>query len=264
MQMKTALVTGAGNGIGAAIAQRLAREGYRIAAIDTDIESAKVRARALPDAVAYATDVTDERAVETMLDALGDVPDVLVNNAGIVRFGPLLEHSVADFRKVIDVNLVGTFIMSRAVGRRMLARRSGAIVNITSINAVVPSPDAGAYPASKAGVALLTQHFALVLGPHGIRVNARLHRRRHGSCDLCRSRSACIAKPERPGGIARDGRRRCRSGRVSGVRQSPLYDRASTDGRWRNLVQPEESPAAQTAAGAHVIGRQSALRIAEI
>jgi NAD(P)-dependent dehydrogenase (short-subunit alcohol dehydrogenase family) len=172
MQMKTALVTGAGNGIGAAIAQRLARDGYRIVAIDTDIEGAKARARALPDAVAYPTDVTDERAVEAMLDALGEVPDVLVNNAGIVRFGPLLEHSVADFRKVIDVNLVGSVIMSRAVGRRMLARRSGAIVNITSINAVVPSPDAGAYPASKAGVALLTQHFALVLGPHGIRVNA--------------------------------------------------------------------------------------------
>jgi NAD(P)-dependent dehydrogenase (short-subunit alcohol dehydrogenase family) len=172
MQMKTALVTGAGNGIGAAIAQRLARDGYRIAVIDTDIENAEARAQALPDAVAYATDVTDERAVEAMLDALGDIPDVLVNNAGIVRFGPLLEHSVADFRKVIDVNLVGTFIMSRAVGRRMIARRSGAMVNITSINAVAPSPDAGAYPASKAAVALLTQHFALVLGPHGIRVNA--------------------------------------------------------------------------------------------
>jgi NAD(P)-dependent dehydrogenase (short-subunit alcohol dehydrogenase family) len=172
MQMKTALVTGAGNGIGAAIAQRLARDGYRIAVIDTDIENAEARAQALPHAVAYATDVTDERAVEAMLDALGDVPEVLVNNAGIVRFGPLLEHSVADFRKVIDVNLVGTFIMSRAVGRRMIARRSGAMVNITSINAVAPSPDAGAYPASKAAVALLTQHFALVLGPHGIRVNA--------------------------------------------------------------------------------------------
>ncbi|HEX4523905.1 MAG TPA: SDR family NAD(P)-dependent oxidoreductase, partial [Casimicrobiaceae bacterium] len=141
--MKTALVTGAGNGIGAAIAQRLARDGYRIAVIDTDIENAKARAQSLPEAVAYATDVTDERAVEAMLDALGDVPEVLVNNAGIVRFGPLLDHSVADFRKVIDVNLVGTFIVSRAVGRRMIARGSGAIVNITSINAVAPSPDAG-------------------------------------------------------------------------------------------------------------------------
>jgi len=170
--MKSALVTGAGSGIGAAIARRLAQEGYRLAVIDTDIEGAQAQVQALPEAVAYATDVTDEGAVEAMLDAYGQIPDVLVNNAGIVRFSALLEHSVADFRKVIDVNLVGTFIMSRAVGRRMIRRGSGAMVNITSLNAVAPSPDAGAYPASKAAVALLTQQFALALGPHGIRVNA--------------------------------------------------------------------------------------------
>ncbi|HEY2863238.1 MAG TPA: SDR family NAD(P)-dependent oxidoreductase [Casimicrobiaceae bacterium] len=170
--MKSALVTGAGNGIGAAIAGRLARDGYRIGLIDIDIGAAEAQAKRLPDAASYATDVTDESAVEAMLDAFGDIPDVLVNNAGIVRFGPLLEHSIADFRKVVDVNLVGTFIMSRAVGRRMIERRSGAMVNITSLNAVAPSPDAGAYPCSKAAVASLTQHFALALGPHGIRVNA--------------------------------------------------------------------------------------------
>src|SRR5262249_39119937 len=105
-------------------------------------------------------------------DAFGDIPDVLVNNAGIVRFGPLLTHSVAEFRRVIDVNLTGTFIVTRAVARRMVTRGSGAIVNITSLNAVAPSPDAGAYPASTAGVALLTQPFARALGPNGIRVNA--------------------------------------------------------------------------------------------
>jgi NAD(P)-dependent dehydrogenase (short-subunit alcohol dehydrogenase family) len=98
--------------------------------------------------------------------------DALVNNAGIVRFGPLMEHSVADFRKVLDVTLTGTFIVTRSVARGMIRKGSGAIVNITSLNAVAPSPDAGAYPASKAAVALLTQHFALALGPHGIRVNA--------------------------------------------------------------------------------------------
>jgi NAD(P)-dependent dehydrogenase (short-subunit alcohol dehydrogenase family) len=126
----------------------------------------------LANATARAIDVTDERAVEAMLDTLDAIPDVLVNSAGVVRFGPLLEQSVDDFRKVLDVNLTGTFIVSRAVARRMVARGSGAIVNITSLNAVAPSPDAGAYPASKAAVALLTQHLALVLGPHGIRVNA--------------------------------------------------------------------------------------------
>jgi NAD(P)-dependent dehydrogenase (short-subunit alcohol dehydrogenase family) len=154
--MKSALVTGAGSGLGATIARRLAQDGYRIVAVDTDLKSAKSEVRALPKAIAYKTDVTDERAVEAMLDAFGEVPDVLVNNAGIVRFGSLLELSIDDFRKVIDVNLVGTFIMARAVARRMIERKSGAIVNITSLNAVAPSADAGAYPASKAAVALLT------------------------------------------------------------------------------------------------------------
>jgi NAD(P)-dependent dehydrogenase (short-subunit alcohol dehydrogenase family) len=170
--MKSALVTGAAGGLGAAIASRLARDGYRVAIVDTDEAAARAQAARLPHAESFAADVTDEAAIEAVLDAFGDVPDVLVNNAGIVRFGPLLEHSVADFRKVLDVNLTGTFIVTCAVARRMVARGSGAIVNITSLNAVAPSPDAGAYPASKAGVALLTQHFALVLGPHGIRVNA--------------------------------------------------------------------------------------------
>ena len=170
--LKSALVTGAGSGLGAAIARRLASDGYRLVIVDTDEGTGQAQAKALPHAVAFATDVTDEAAVGRMLDALGAIPDVLVNNAGIVRFGPLLDHSVEDFRKVVDVNLTGTFIMSRAVGRRMMQRGSGAIVNLTSLNAIAPSPDAGAYPASKAAVALLTQHFALALGPYGIRVNA--------------------------------------------------------------------------------------------
>jgi len=171
-RIRHAVVTGAGAGLGAAIAHRLALDGYRIAIVDIDEAGARAQAATLAGSVAFAIDITDEGHVESMLDRLGHAPDVLVNNAGIVRFGPLLEHSVVDFRRVVDVNLTGTFIMSRAVGRRMLSRGSGAIVNITSLNALAPSPDAGAYPASKAAVAMLTQHFALALGPHGIRVNA--------------------------------------------------------------------------------------------
>lgn len=170
--MGLALVTGAGGGLGEAIARHLAREGWRLAIADRDGAAAEALARELPGARAYALDVRDEPAVEAMLDALGEAPDGVVNNAGIVRFGPLLEHRIEDFRDVLDVNLVGTFIVARAAGRRMAARGSGAIVNITSLNAVAPSPDAGAYPASKAAVALLTQHLALALGPRGVRVNA--------------------------------------------------------------------------------------------
>lgn len=170
--MMLALVTGSGGGLGEAIARHLAREGWTLAVADRDGAAAEAVARTLPRARAFGVDVRDEAAVEAVLDALGEAPDGVVNNAGIVRFGPILEHRIEDFREVLDVNLVGTFVVARAAGRRMAARGSGAIVNITSLNAVAPSPDAGAYPASKAGVALLTQHLALALGPRGVRVNA--------------------------------------------------------------------------------------------
>ncbi|MCM8735206.1 SDR family oxidoreductase [Azospirillum sp. A1-3] len=173
---KTALVTGAGGGLGAAIARRLAGEGYRVALLDLDAAGLEVEAARIPGALAFTADVTDEAQIDAvvaaMTEAFGDGPDLLVNNAGIVRFGDLLEHSVADFRRVVDVNLTGTFIVTRAVARRMAERGSGAIVNITSLNAVAPSPDAGAYPATKAAVALLTEHLALALAPRGVRVNA--------------------------------------------------------------------------------------------
>jgi len=167
--MKSALVTGAGGGLGAAVARRLAQDGYRVAIVDTDDAAAQAQAGALPDAVAFAADVTDEAAIENVLDAFGDVPDVLVNNAGIVRFGPLLTHDVAQFRKVIDVNLTGTFIVTRAVARRMVTRGSGSIVNITSLNAVAPSPDAGAYPASKAAVAWWVRRECVAWAQDGLR-----------------------------------------------------------------------------------------------
>jgi NAD(P)-dependent dehydrogenase (short-subunit alcohol dehydrogenase family) len=173
---RSALITGAGSGLGAAIARRLAAEGYRIAVLDTDGAGARSVAGSLPGGAAFECDVTDEAEVAGTLDAVvatfGAAPDGLVNNAGVVRFGNLLEHSVADFRKVLDVNLVGTFIVARAVGRMMAARGSGAIVNLTSLNAFAASPDAGAYPASKAAVAKLTEQLALTLGPSGVRVNA--------------------------------------------------------------------------------------------
>lgn len=173
---KSALVTGAAGGLGLAIAKRLAEDGTAVAVIDIDAAGAETAAKEIDGARGYGCDVTDETAVGALLDRFeadfGGAPDILVNNAGIVRFGDLLEHSVADFRKVLDVNLTGTFIMAQAVGRRMAARGSGSIVNITSLNAVATSPDAGAYPASKAAVAKLTEQLALTLAPKGVRVNA--------------------------------------------------------------------------------------------
>lgn len=170
--MKSWIVTGAGGGIGRAIAERAARAGHRVGALDANAETARATAAALPHAVALVASVTDEAQIEAALDAFG-TPDVWVSNAGIVRFGPLADLALADFRAVVDVNLVGTFVGARAAARRMIARgQGGAIVNITSMNGVMPGPNAGAYAATKAGAALLTQQMALEWGRFGIRVNA--------------------------------------------------------------------------------------------
>lgn len=178
---RSALVTGAGGELGAVIAARLGAEGYRVALLDNDGARVRAEAKKIPGAIALTADIADEAAVKSAIDelsaAFGGPPDVLVNNAGIVCFGSFLEHSVADFRRVIDINLVGAFIVSQAVARLMAARhkadgRGRAIVNMTSLNAIAVSPDAGAYPAAKAALAKLTEHMALSLGPHGIRVNA--------------------------------------------------------------------------------------------
>lgn len=173
---RSALVTGAAGGLGLAIAERLAEDGIAVAVVDIDAAGAEAAARRLPGGRGYGCDVTDQAAVAGLLERFqsdfGGAPDILVNNAGIVRFGDLLEHDPEDFRRVLDVNLTGTFIMAQAVGRLMAVRGSGAIVNITSLNAVATSPDAGAYPASKAAVAKLTEQLALILAPKGVRVNA--------------------------------------------------------------------------------------------
>jgi NAD(P)-dependent dehydrogenase (short-subunit alcohol dehydrogenase family) len=170
--MRTIMVTGAGAGIGAAIAAAAAADGWHVVVCDIDGERAKAVASGLPAALAFQLDVSREADVERVLDALDGVPDALVNNAGIVRFGPLLDLSVDQFRAVLDVNLLGVFICSRALARRMAPRRSGVIVNMSSINATHPGPGAGAYPATKAAVVSLTQQMSLEWAGSGLRVNA--------------------------------------------------------------------------------------------
>jgi NAD(P)-dependent dehydrogenase (short-subunit alcohol dehydrogenase family) len=172
MASKSAIVTGAGAGIGAAIARHAAAAGYRVGVLDIDESKAAAVARELPNAIAIGADVTDEKSVERAFEKLGEELDLLVNNAGIVRFGPLVEQTPEMYRAVVEVNLVGCFIMSRAAAKRMLPRGSGCIVNITSMNAIAPGPNAGAYPATKAALANLTSHMAMEWGPSGLRVNA--------------------------------------------------------------------------------------------
>ena len=170
--MKVAFITGAGAGIGAETAKLAAERGYRVGAFDRNEEAANRIAAEIPNAVALVGDVTDEASVEAALEKLGAAPDLVVNNAGVVHFGTLLEAGVADFRRVLDINLVGPYVVARCAARRMVERGSGVIVNITSINALSPSPRAGAYPAAKAGLTRLTEQMALEFGPLGLRVNA--------------------------------------------------------------------------------------------
>jgi len=170
--MKTAIVTGAAGDIGAAIAGVLAGAGYKVGVLDLDEARVREVASKIAGAMPLVASVTDEASVEAALDAFGAIPDLVVNNAGIVRFGYLLDQSLEDFRRVLDVDLVGIFVVARACARRMVTRGSGAIVNITSIGGMATGTNAGSYPAAKAGAAKLTEQMALEWGPQGIRVNA--------------------------------------------------------------------------------------------
>lgn len=170
--MKNAIITGGGGDIGIAIARQASEAGYRVGLLDINIDAAERAADLIEGACAIKVDVTDENSVESALDNFDATPDLLVNNAGLVRFGPLEDLALKDFRAVVDVNLVGSFVMARAAAKRMLPRGSGAIVNITSIGGINPAPGGGAYGATKSGLAALTQLMSVEWGPQGIRVNA--------------------------------------------------------------------------------------------
>ena len=155
-----AVVTGAARGIGAAIASRLESDGFSVSRLDVGGGEDIIHC-----------DVTDEASVLAAAEVVGPV-DVLVNNAGIWRFGGLEDVSVADFRAVLDVNVIGPFICARTFGRLMLNRGAGSIINIVSIAAAHANVGVGGYSASKAGLLALTRTIATEWGPRGIRCNA--------------------------------------------------------------------------------------------
>ena len=166
-----AVVTGAGAGLGASIAERLASEGYAVALLDQDGDAASRRAEELTGASAFQVDVSNPEQVADVFSRIGAV-DLLVNNAGIARFGPLLEQSAADMQAVINVNLMGTALCAQQAAKQMTEQGSGCIINLSSINAVTPGPNVGLYAATKAAVHNLTILQALEWGPMGVRVNA--------------------------------------------------------------------------------------------
>ena len=171
---RRAVVTGGATGIGRAIVEVLAEGGARVTIADRDLARAEATAAAV-GGEAIALDVTDPAAAEAAAARYAEAgaPDILVNNAGIVQNAPSLDVDLADWRRVIDVNLHGVFHTARAFGRHMVAAGRGSVVNISSICgavAVHPQPQA-AYNAAKAGVNLLTKSLAVEWAGK-VRVNA--------------------------------------------------------------------------------------------
>ena len=178
----TAIVTGGGAGIGLGIARRLHEAGANVVVADVQPETAEAAARQLlaqraGGALAVTADVSDagdaQRLVERTVERFGRV-DVLVNNAGIYPQTPFVDMPAETFRRVIDVNLTGVFLVTQAAVARMIEQgEGGRVINVTSIDALHPSMVGLAhYDASKHGVWGFTKNIALELAPHGITVNA--------------------------------------------------------------------------------------------
>ena len=171
---KTALVTGAAAGIGAAVARLLHSEGARVFVADIDRDGGEALAHDLGDRAAYvALDVTREDSWTAALDVLQRPPSrwtTLVNCAGGALRRPLVDTSAEEFRRIVELNLTGTFLGVQMAGRHLVD--GGSIINISSLNGVLPTATLGAYVASKAAVSALSRVAALELAARGVRVNA--------------------------------------------------------------------------------------------
>lgn len=169
-EQRVAVVTGAGRGIGAAIARRLSADGFHVVAVDLNEAEVDSLAHELGGTPAVV-DVTDVGATRALASSLPRV-DVLVNNAGIFPPAALATVDVEQFRKVLDVNVVGPLVMTQSFLPQLTAAPNAAIVNIASIAAKVVTPGTAAYSPSKAAVVSLTKLAAVELADRGIRVNA--------------------------------------------------------------------------------------------
>jgi 3-oxoacyl-[acyl-carrier protein] reductase len=174
---KTAVVTGAGRGIGKAIVQKFLQEGAKV--VFCDIDEARVKATekelsSYGQVIGLQVNVTDRSQVQqlmnTAVEQFGQL-DILINNAGIARFEPFLQISDQSWQDMISTNLTGTFICSQIAAKFMIAQRSGCMVNMASTNALMGEEGLSHYNASKAGILLLSKTIAIELAEYGIRVN---------------------------------------------------------------------------------------------
>jgi 3-oxoacyl-[acyl-carrier protein] reductase len=173
---KTAVVTGAGRGIGRAVCRRLSALGANVVInyAGNDAEAERTRAMC-PNAVTVRADVADEAACREIFRVCEETfgpPDILVNNAGITKDGLLLRMSAEDFDRVLSVNLGGAFYCTKLAARAMLKAKRGRIVNIASVVALMGNAGQANYAAAKSGLLGLTRAAAAELAPRGITVNA--------------------------------------------------------------------------------------------
>ncbi len=180
LEGKVAAVTGAGSGMGRAIALAFAREGAKVVAADINVDAAQETVNAIAtasgDATAMRTDVSDPDQAQAMVDAAVErfgAIDILVNNAGVIKIVPFLETTEADWDFMFDINCKGILWCSQAAARQMIAQgRGGKIINLASQAGRRGEALVLAYCASKACVISMTQSMALALAPHQINVNA--------------------------------------------------------------------------------------------
>jgi NAD(P)-dependent dehydrogenase (short-subunit alcohol dehydrogenase family) len=174
LQDRVAIVTGSAQGIGKAVADKLAAEGASVVLADLNEAGAKAAAATLPRAIGVGTDVSDEASVKAMVkaavDAYGKL-DILVNNAAIVPFTAWDDIDYAEWRRIMAVNLDGTFLTNRHASDQMRRVGYGRIVNIASNVVVAGTPNLAHYVASKGGVFGFTRALATELGKYGITVN---------------------------------------------------------------------------------------------
>jgi glucose 1-dehydrogenase len=179
LEGRVCAITGAAGGIGRLLAESFAAAGARVVVLDRDAEACRQTADALGSpagfsAVPIACDVADPnsvaRAARESLDAAGPC-DVLVNNAAILRAGPIATVSFEDWNALLAVNLTGYLLCAQQFGRQMTEQRRGAMVHIASVAGHLPQSFSGAYSVSKAGVMMLSQQLAVELGEFGIRSN---------------------------------------------------------------------------------------------
>ncbi|MBY6412991.1 3-oxoacyl-ACP reductase FabG [Rhodococcus sp. BP-252] len=177
-QIKTAVVTGSARGIGAAVAKRLAKDGFGVAVVDLDESACADTVGAIQSAgghaVAIGANVADEESVRTAVDRIASefgAPTVLVNNAGITRDNLLFKMTVDDWDSVLGVHLRGSFLMTRAVQKHMIDAKWGRIVNLSSTSALGNRGQAN-YAAAKAGMQGFTKTLAIELGKFGVTANA--------------------------------------------------------------------------------------------